>query len=89
MKNNTQPVERIRRGALASAIWANQASSGRTYYSASFQKAYLDSDREWRNLQSYNLSDLPALAVLVDETYRRICELSTAGTAAGQPAKLF
>jgi hypothetical protein len=89
MKNNTQPVERIRRGPLAAAIWANQATSGRTFYSASFQRAYRDSDREWRNLQSYNLSDLPALAVLVDETYRRICELSTAGTAAGQPAKLF
>jgi hypothetical protein len=89
MKNNTQPVERIRRGALASAIWANQTESGRTYYSASFQKAYRDSDQQWRNLQSYDLSDLPALAVLVDETYRRICELAADGTTAGQPSKLF
>jgi hypothetical protein len=89
MKNNAQPVERIRRGPLAAAIWANQTSNGRSFYSASFQKAYRDSDQQWRNLQSYNLSDLPALAVLIDETYRRICELSANGSAAGQPAKLF
>jgi hypothetical protein len=46
MKTNSQPVERIRRGALASAIWANKATSGRTFYSASFQKAYLDLDQQ-------------------------------------------
>lgn len=91
MKTNTQPVERIRRGAFSAAIWANKADSGRTFYSASFNKAYLDSDQQWRNLQSYNLADLPALAVLIDETYRRICELAADGTpsTAGQGAKLF
>ncbi len=89
MKNSSQPVERIRRGAFSAAIWANQANSGRTYYSASFQKAYLDPDQQWRNLQSYNLADLPALAVLVDETYRRICELSADGAATGKRPQLF
>lgn len=87
MKTNAQPIDRIRRGALAAAIWANQAESGRTFYSASFQKAYLDSDQQWRNLQSYNLSDLPALATLVEETYRRICELAAQGAATGRRAK--
>lgn len=75
MKTNTQPVERIRRGSLAAAIWANDSDSGRTFYSASFQKTFRDADQKWHNLQSYNLSDLPALAVLIDETYRRVCEL--------------
>lgn len=75
MKTNSQPVERIRRGALSAAIWANEADSGRTFYSASFQKTFRDTDDKWHNLQSYNLGDLPALAVLIDETYRRVCGL--------------
>ena len=89
MKTNTQPVERIRRGNLASAIWANAAESGRTFYSASFQKSFRDADQKWHNLQSFNLTDLPALAVLIDETYRRVCELGAVNTAAGRSAPLF
>ena len=93
MKTNSQPVERIRRGSLAAAIWANAADSGRTFYSASFQKTFRDSDQKWRNLQSYNLGDLPALAVLIDETYRRVCELVSADngdtSAAGKRPRLF
>ena len=86
MKTNTQPVERIRRGSLAAAIWANEAESGRTFYSASFQKTFRDADDKWHNLQSYNLGDLPALAVLIDETYRRVCELVSANHADATPA---
>lgn len=89
MKSNMQPAERIRRGPLASAIWSNQTDNCRTFYSASFQKSFRDADREWHNLKSYNLADLPALATLVEETYRRICELSAEGTEAGKREKLF
>ena len=89
MKTNTQPVERIRRGNLASAIWANEAESGRTLYSASFQKSFRDTDQKWHNLQSFNLTDLPALAVLIDETYRRVCELGAGDTSPGKSAPLF
>jgi hypothetical protein len=75
MKTNSQPVERIRRGALSAAIWANDSDSGRTFYSTSFQKTFRGTDDKWHNLQSYNLGDLPALAVLIEETYRRVCDL--------------
>lgn len=90
MKTNSLPVDRIRRGSLAAAIWANEADSGRTFYSASFQKTFRGTDDQWHNLQSYNLGDLPGLAVLIDETYRRVCELvSGDATTAGKSAKLF
>ncbi|MGQ0431792.1 MAG: hypothetical protein ACT452_05215 [Microthrixaceae bacterium] len=94
MKTNThQPVERIRRGALSAAIWANEADSGRTFYSASFQKTFRGTDDKWHNLHSYNLGDLPALAVLIDETYRRVCELVSTDngdtSATGKRPRLF
>ena len=91
MKTNPQPVARIRRGGLTSAIWANEAPSGKTFYSASFQKAYRDADQKWHNVHSFDLVDLPALAVLMDETYRRVCELlATEGNPVGNTsARLF
>lgn len=85
MKTNSQPVERIRRGSLAAAIWANDTDSGRTFYSASFQKTFRGTDDKWHNLQSYNLGDLPALAVLIEETYRRVCDLLSVSDPDSQP----
>ena len=84
--NSSKPVERIRRGSLAAAIWANEADSGRTFYSASFQKTFRGTDEKWHNLQSYNLGDLPALAVLIEETYRRVCDLISVDDPDAKPA---
>ena len=61
MTMKTQPVYRIRYGAVKAAVWANNSLSG-YFFHTTFRRAYKNQDDTWGETDSFDDRDLPALA---------------------------
>jgi hypothetical protein len=82
MTNTTEktakpPVAKIRAGLLNADIWERKTESG-TFYSATFQRRYRDSNGKWHSTQSFDHIDLLALSKLADQAHSKIAEIKAA-----------
>lgn len=60
--------EHIRAGALSVTIWTNKGENG-TYKTFSFQRSYMDKNKEWQKSESLRGQDLLPLAELLRKAY--------------------
>ena len=67
------PEIKIKRFPLEVAVWANESSDGRTYYTTRLSRSWKDeSTGEYKNTDALFTSDLPAAALLLEDAYREI-----------------
>lgn len=76
------PVAKVRVGLVSASIWENKTEKG-TFYNATFDRRYKDSEGNYQSTGSYNLHDLLALSKAADLAHTAIIEaLSEAGESA-------
>lgn len=78
--NKTQPVDRVRVGAIEAAIWRNESKEGHVFYNATIKRRYTVDDKP-KATNSFGRDDLPLAAKVLDLTYSRIAELQAADGA--------
>ncbi len=67
------PIKTLRLGRLKAAVWEN-AGEQRAFYNVSFTRTYLDSEKKFRDSDSFGRDDLLLLAKLADQAHTFICE---------------
>jgi hypothetical protein len=73
-KTKKPPVARVKTGTVTAAIWARDTDKG-TFYDVTFQRAYRDADRKWKNSTSFDLNGLLALQHVVGQAIDKVQEL--------------
>jgi hypothetical protein len=71
------PVAKLKVRRAKGAIWARVADD-RTFFEATFQVGYPDRDGNWKNGHSYNLANLLAHRVVVDQAIDQLLALEAA-----------
>ena len=59
-KGSSQPVQKIRHGAVSASIWRQETKKG-PMFNVTFQRAYKDGD-EWKNSTSFGRKELLVLS---------------------------
>ncbi|MFC1636797.1 hypothetical protein ACFL5Z_18375 [Planctomycetota bacterium] len=70
----TKPEKKFSCGSISASIWANnKAVNGETvkFYSVTINKAYKEGE-EWKYTNSFNIEDLPKVALVATEAYKYI-----------------
>jgi hypothetical protein len=62
--SNDQPIHRIRLGAVAASVFANE-NGGKTYFNVSIERSYKDGD-DWKHTRSFGRDDLLSVAKVAD-----------------------
>ena len=60
-------------GSVRASVWKNTAEvkgEEREFYNVTFQRSYLDG-KEWKNVDSYGVGDLPKIAAIADVLYKQ------------------
>jgi hypothetical protein len=68
------PVRKLRVDSINVSIWKNTNDKG-TFYSATFDNRYRDSEGNWKSGHSYGVGDLLALAKAADYAHTHISGL--------------
>ena len=63
---NSQPIHRIRYGAVSVAIWENQGANG-TFHNATVERTYRDKEENIQSTASFGLSDIALLQLALSE----------------------
>ena len=63
---NSQPIHRIRYGAVSVAIWENQGSNG-AFHNATVERTYRDGEDNPKSTSSFGLSDIAMLQLALTE----------------------
>lgn len=69
-----KPEKKFNCGSISASIWANtKVVNGETVklYSATINKAFKEGD-EWKHTNSFNIEDLPKVALVATEAYKYI-----------------
>ena len=69
-KAKTEPVHRIRHGAVSGSIWSNDTDKG-SIFNVTFQRAYRDGDT-WKNSGSFGRKDLLVLGLIAARAFEWI-----------------
>jgi len=76
MNEKPRPVITKRYGTLSAAVWENtNRQTGSTFYAFTFTRSYFETggaDPGFRSTKSFNLGDLPTLALLVEDIFREL-----------------
>lgn len=76
--NNNQPIARLKDGLIQVAVWKNESSQGKTYYSVSkVQRTYQDNGT-YKETDSLSGTQLLQAARLLVRAYDRVRELEEA-----------
>ncbi len=70
----TKPEKKFSCGSISASIWANtKVVSGETvkFYSVTINKTYKEDD-EWKHTNSFNIEDLPKVALVATEAYKYV-----------------
>lgn len=70
-----QPVKVLRDEDIKAAIWRNEGKHG-VYFTATFNRSYLDEKENYQTTQSYTSNSLLRLARLTEKAYDLIEQLS-------------
>ena len=68
------PVRRLRVDMINVSIWKNVTDKG-TFYNATFENRYRDSEGNWKSSHSYGVEDLLSLAKAADQAHTHISGL--------------
>ncbi len=74
-----KPEKKFNCGLISASIWTNTKTvNGRTVklYSVTINKAYKE-DEDWKHTDSFNIEDLPKVALVANEAYKYIKLKST------------
>ena len=69
-----KPEKKFSCGQISASIWANtKVVTGETvkFYSVTINKAYKEGE-EWKYTNSFNIEDLPKVALVANEAYKYI-----------------
>ena len=69
-----KPEKKFSCGSITASIWANtKVVTGETvkFYSVTINKAYKEGE-EWKYTNSFNIEDLPKVALVANEAYKYI-----------------
>ena len=69
-----KPEKKFSCGSISASIWANtKVVTGETvkFYSVTINKAYKEGE-EWKYTNSFNIEDLPKVALVANEAYKYI-----------------
>jgi hypothetical protein len=69
-KVNSQPVQKIRHGAVSASIWRQETVKG-PMFNVTFQRAYKDGD-VWKNSGSFGRRDLLVIALIAARAFEWI-----------------
>jgi len=69
-KVNSQPVHKIRHGAVSASIWRQDTDKG-PMFNVTFQRAYMDGDT-WKNSQSFGRKDLLVVGLIAARAFEWI-----------------
>ncbi|HBE67717.1 MAG TPA: hypothetical protein DDW52_06165 [Planctomycetaceae bacterium] len=64
MSDNNKPIHRIRLGAVAASVFANDAQE-KTFYNVAIERSYKDGE-EWKHTKSFGRDDLLLVAKVAD-----------------------
>lgn len=53
-----KPAKRFRVGFVEAAIWKNEGTGDRSFYSVTLRRSYKDNDGEWQTADSLGHADL-------------------------------
>jgi len=74
-----KPEKKFNCGSISASIWANtKVVTGETvkFYSVTINKAYKEGE-DWKHTNSFNIEDLPKVALVATEAYKYIRLKST------------
>jgi len=74
-----KPEKKFSCGSISASIWANtKVVTGETvkFYSVTFNKVYKEGE-DWKYTDSFNIEDLPKVALVANEAYKYIRLKST------------
>ncbi len=69
-KVNSQPIHKIRHGAVSASIWQQETVKG-PMFNVTFQRAYKDGDA-WKNSGSFGRRDLLVVALIAARAFEWI-----------------
>lgn len=69
-----KPVQKFKDGTLEVAIWANETSEGKTFYSIDLKRSYKDGE-EWKETTSLNGDQALKAAHLLTKAHDAILDL--------------
>lgn len=73
MAENNKPIKKYKSGTVTLATWEHAAknSSGETFTTLSFSvsRSYKKKDGTWENSNSFRISDLPDVELVVKKAY--------------------
>jgi len=82
---NSQPVHKIRHGAVSASIWRNETDNG-PMFNVTFQRSYKEGD-EWKNSTSFGRRDLLVLGLIAARSFEWIGAQPKNGKPQQQPPK--
>ena len=83
-KTHSQPVHKIRHGAVSASIWQQETAKG-PMFNVTFQRAYRDGDA-WKNSESFGRKDLLVVSLIAARAFEWIAsQPMKAQVPAGSP----
>ena len=73
-----RPEKKFRSGPISVAVWKNEAVSGdekTVFRTATFERTYMDSEKEFQTTKQLRRDDIPRLQRALDKEYDFICQL--------------
>ena len=68
--SNSQPVHKIRHGAVSASIWCQETEKGQMF-NVTFQRAYKDGDA-WKNSTSFGRNNLLVVSLIAARAFEWI-----------------
>ena len=73
-----QPEKKFRAGGVSATVWQNKSEKG-DYATITLSRTYMDKDKNWKETNSYKVSDLPKVALVLHKAYEHL-QLKREGT---------
>lgn len=64
-----QPLKKFSVGSVSATIWENEGREGKNFFSVKLEKSYKDKNDEWKNSNTFSVSDLPKVRLVIDKAY--------------------
>ena len=84
-KSSSQPVQKIRHGAISASIWRQETEKG-PMFNVTFQRAYRDGDA-WKNSESFGRKDLLVVSLIAARAYEWIAAQPRNGQSPAESPK--
>ncbi|MAG15586.1 hypothetical protein CMO88_00840 [Candidatus Woesearchaeota archaeon] len=66
-----QPETKFKAGGVSATIWQNTSAKG-NYATVTLSRSYMDKDKNWKETNSYKVTDLPKVALVLSKAYEHL-----------------